>query len=156
VNEAYDKFIERLTYVNARFVDYQLGVFTDRGLIYLKYGPPDDKIVDVLPANRESASDAFEVVRDRFHTVNFSVSGGRAGYSTPSRDIIVDPRRVSAVGEGGNVAYPYELWIYLGSGDPIRERDQNMESDQGLRFIFVDREGWGRYKLESSSAMAPK
>jgi GWxTD domain-containing protein len=156
VNEAYEKFMERLAYVNARYTDYQLGIFTDRGLIYLKYGPPDEKIVDVIPLNRESMSDAMEKVRDRYHPVNFSNSGGRLGYSKPQRDIIVDPRRLGAVGEGGDTAYPYELWVYNQTGDPIRERDRNLEPDHGLRFIFVDREGYGRYKLESSSSMANK
>jgi GWxTD domain-containing protein len=156
VNEAYEKFMERLAYVNARFVDYQTGIFEDRGLIYLSYGPPDEKIVDVIPLNRETTSDAFEKVRDRFHPVNFSSTGGRLGYGKPQKDIIVDPRRLGAVGEGGETASPYELWIYDQSGDPIRKRDRNLEPDHGLRFIFVDREGYGRYKLESSSSMSNK
>lgn len=156
VNEAYEKFMERLAYVNAKYTDYQLGIFTDRGLIHLKYGPPDEKVVDVIPLNRESVSDALEKIRDKYHPVNFSNTGGRMGYATPSQDIIVDPRRLGAIGEGGNTAYPYELWIYDGTGDPILDRDRNLEPDEGLRFIFVDREGYGRYRLESSSSMSNK
>ncbi|MDH3217677.1 MAG: GWxTD domain-containing protein [Candidatus Krumholzibacteria bacterium] len=156
VNEAYEKFKERLAYVNAKYTDYQLGIFTDRGLIYLKYGPPDEKVVDVIPLNRESMSDALEKVRDRYHAVNFSNTGGRMGYAKPSRDIAVDPRRLGAVGEGGNTAFPYELWLYNNSGDPLIDRDKNLEPDQGLRFIFVDKDGYGRYKLESSSSMSNK
>ncbi len=156
VNEAYDKFMERLSYVNARYVDYQLGIFEDRGLVYLSYGPPDEKIVDVVPLNRESTSDALEKVRDRYHPVNFSNTGGRIGYAKPHRDIIIDPRRLSAVGEGGETASPYELWIYNQTGDPIRKRDKNLEANIGVRFLFVDREGYGRYKLESSSSMSNK
>jgi GWxTD domain-containing protein len=156
VNEAYEKFMERLTYVNARYVDYQLGIYEDRALIYLSYGAPDEKIIDVVPLNRESMSDAMEKVKDPYHPVNFSNTGGRLGYAKPQRDIIVDPRRLGAVGEGGETASPYELWVYDQSGDPIRKRDKNLEPDQGLRFMFVDREGYGRYKLESSSSMTNK
>lgn len=156
VNEAYEKYLERLAYVDARYTDYQLGVYSDRGLIYLKYGPPDEKIVEVMPLNRESMSDALQKVEDRFHAVNFSNTGGRLGYARPQQNIIVDPRRLGAVGEGGEVAYPYELWVYNQSGDPIRKRDRALEPDHGLRFIFIDREGYGRYRLESSSSMSNK
>jgi len=153
VNEAYEKYLERVAYIEAMYTDYQLGIFSDRGLIYLKYGPPDEKIVDVIPLNRESLSDALMKVEDRYHAVNFSNTGGRPGYATPQQNIVIDPRRLGAVGEGGDTASPYELWIYNQNGDPIRKRDESIEPDQGLRFIFVDREGYGRYRLESSSSM---
>ncbi|MFQ5511317.1 MAG: GWxTD domain-containing protein [Candidatus Krumholzibacteriia bacterium] len=156
VNEAYQEFQKRLSFVNAKFTDYQLGIFTDRGLIYLKFGPPDEVVMDVMPLNRESVSDALEKVGDKFHVVNFSNSGGRIDYARPSRNIIIDPRRLGSVGEGGDVAFPYELWVYNGGGDPILKRDRSMEPDIGLRFIFVDREGYGRYKLESSSSLTNK
>ena len=157
VNEAYEKFISRLDFVNAKYADYQLGFLTDRGIIYLKYGPPDESVVEVIPMNRETLSDAMEKVSDRFHSVNYSSTGGaRGNYARPSRDIVTDPRRIGAVGEGGNVASAYELWIYNGIGDPILKSDKSAEPDIGLRFIFIDREGYGRYKLESSSSMANK
>ncbi|MEE9270290.1 MAG: GWxTD domain-containing protein [Candidatus Krumholzibacteria bacterium] len=156
VNEAYEEFQERLEYVNARFTDYQLGIFTDRGLIYLKLGPPDEIIMDVMPLNRESVSDALEKVGDKFHVVNFSNTGGRIDYARPSRNIVIDPRRLGNVGEGGDVAYPYELWVYNGQGKPLLKRDVSLEQDIGQRFIFVDREGYGRYKLESSSSLSNK
>lgn len=156
VNEAYEVFLERLDFVNQRYSDYQLGIYTDRGLVYMRYGPPDETVVDVMPLNRETTSDALEKLRDRYHAVNFSNTGGRMGYAQPSRDIVIDPRRMGTVGEGGNTAYPFELWIYNGTGRPVLKRDMSIEQDLGLRFIFVDREGFGRYKLESSSSMTPK
>ena len=152
VNEARETYLERLAYVEARYADYQLGLYSDRGLVYLKYGAPDEKIVDVIPLNRETMSDAMQKIEDRFHAINFSNTGGRLGYATP-QSIIVDPRRLGAVGEGGETAFPFELWIYNDSGAPIRKRDRNLEQDHGIRFIFVDREGYGRYRLESSSSM---
>ncbi|MBW1803595.1 MAG: GWxTD domain-containing protein, partial [Deltaproteobacteria bacterium] len=42
VNEAYETFKARLAYVNAHYSDYTLGAHTDRGMIYMKYGKPDE------------------------------------------------------------------------------------------------------------------
>ena len=154
VNEAYETFLERLAYIDAKYNDSQPAIFSDRGLVYLKFGAPDEKIVDVMPLNRESVSDALQKVEDRYHPVNFSNTGGRLGYAKTHKNIIIDPRRLGAVGEGGETASPFELWIYNQSGEPIRKRDRNLEQDHGLRFIFIDREGYGRYRLESSSSMA--
>lgn len=109
-----------------------------------------------MPLNRESMSDALQKVDDRFHSVNFSNTGARQGYATPHRNTLVDPRRFGAVGEGGETGFPYELWVYNGHGRPIRERDRGKEQDVGIRFIFIDINGYGRYKLEASSSMANK
>jgi GWxTD domain-containing protein len=156
VNEAYEKFVERREYVNAMYSDYQTGIFSDRGLIYLKYGPPDELEVDVVPQNRESLSDALEKVDDKFHPIDYSNTGSRLRYARPGDNIFVDPKRLGMVGEQGDVGYPYELWTYNAGGDPILERDRALEQDIGLRFIFIDTEGYGRYKLESSSSMMSK
>ena len=156
VNEAYQKFLTRLEYVNATYTDYQTGVLSDRGLIYLRYGPPDELEVDVVPQNRESLSDALEKVDDKFHPINYSNTGARLRFARPGQNIFIDPRRLGMVGEQGNVGYPYELWTYNGGGDPILVRDQGLEVDVGMRFIFIDTEGYGRYKLESSSSMMDK
>lgn len=156
VNEAYEEFLERMEVVKVRYSDYQLGIFTDRGLTYLRYGAPDELIIDVIPRNRESLSDAVEKVRDKYHAVNFSTSGARQGYADRPGDAVYDPRHVGAIGEGGNVGYPYELWVYNGGGRPILERDRSLEQDVGMRFLFIDRDGYGRYKLESTSTMIGK
>jgi len=156
VNEAYQKFLERLSYVDALYSDYQTGIFSDRGLVYLKYGPPDEVEVDVVPQNRESLSDAMQKVDDKFHPIDYSNTGARLKFARPGDNIFVDPRRLGMVGEQGDVGYPYELWTYAGGGDPIMERDRVLEADIGLRFIFIDTEGYGRYKLEASSSMMNK
>ena len=156
VNESYEIFVERLNYVNAKYSDYQTGFYTDRGLIYLKYGPPDEFIQEVVPVNRGALSDAMEKVYDRFHTVDFSNSGGRQGYKRPARNIVVDPRRISQVGEGGEVAPAFELWVYNERGKPLLEKHMSLDAEIGMRFFFVDRDGYGRYMLESSSSMNQK
>jgi GWxTD domain-containing protein len=155
-NEAYQKFLTRLAYVKQRFSDYQTGTIRDRGLIYMRYGAPDDMEVDVVPENRESISDAMKKVDNKYYPISYSSKGTPLRYARPGGNLEVDPRRLSVIGEQGNVGYPYELWIYEAGGDPIRERDKAMEQDIGMRFIFIDTEGYGRYKLESSSIMLSK
>lgn len=155
VNEAYEEFLTRLAYVNRHYSDYQMGIFTDRGLIYMKYGKPDEMIVDVIPMNRETTADAIAKVMDRYHPVVYSSHGSRpTDYKQgTSSDVIMDKRRIGVVGEGGNTAYPYELWVYNDCGTPLLERDQVSTLEIGLRFIFIDREGYGSYKLEVSSSL---
>jgi GWxTD domain-containing protein len=156
VNEAYQKFLQRVEYVRAKYTDYQSGIFSDRGLVYLKYGAPDEMEVDVVPQNRESLSDAMQKVEDKFHPINYSNTGARLRFARPGDNIFVDPRHLGMVGEQGDVGFPYELWTYNSGGDPILERDRALETDIGMRFMFVDTEGYGRYKLESSSSMMSK
>lgn len=155
VNEAYEKFQARIAYVNMHYSDYQMGMFTDRGLIYMKYGKPDELVVDVIPMNRETTSDAIAKVMDRYHPIVYSTHGTRPDYfkQGTSTDVIMDKRRIGAIGEGGNTAYPYELWVYNDCGDPLLKRDASSTPEIGLRFIFIDREGYGSYKLEVSSSL---
>lgn len=155
VNEAREKFLVRLAYVYDRFGDAN-AVFSPRGSVYLKWGPPDDIIQDVVPSNRESLAEVVEIIENKFHGMNYSTHGVKLGSRSNARNRIVDPREISRVGEGGNVGYPFELWIYETAGDPILERDRVLEADMGVRLLFVDREGYGRYQLESSSSISAK
>jgi GWxTD domain-containing protein len=155
VNEAFEEFLARLAYVNSHYSDYQMGIFTDRGLIYMKYGKPDEIVVDVIPMNRETTADAIANVVDRFHPIVYSTHGTRPEVNKPTTamNMALDKRRVGVVGEGGNVAFPYELWVYNQRGNPILQRDKAAPPDLGLRFIFIDREGYGSYRLEVSSSI---
>ena len=99
---------------------------------------------------------SLEKVDDKFHPINYSNTGARLRFARPGQNIFIDPRRLGMVGEQGDVGYPYELWTYSGGGAPILVRDQVLEVDVGMRFIFIDTEGYGRYKLETSSSMMDK
>ncbi len=156
VNEAYEKFLDRLAYVNQSFTEtVREPIFTDRGQIYMKWGPPDEFIEDVIPVNRETISEAFAKVENKYHSVNYSTHGVKP-YLTPVLPTINDPRRMSQVGEGGNTAFPFELWIYSNAGDPILEGRRVFGPDIGMRYLFVDREGFGVYKLETSTKISDK
>jgi GWxTD domain-containing protein len=155
-NEAYDLFIERLDYVKAHYADESIAIYSPRGDIYLRYGPPDEIVQDVIPSNYETLAEAEKVVEDAYHPLNMSSSNQKI-YSVPKT-------RNSLAGEGSsarnrpedNTGAPYELWIYNGTGNPILERDRVPEREPTIRFLFIDRDGHGVYKLEKSSSISNK
>jgi GWxTD domain-containing protein len=156
INEAYEEFLNRLEYVNLAFAEHtKAAIFTDRGQIYMKWGPPDEFIEDVIPVNRETISEAFAVVEEKYHAFNYSTHGVKR-YTNSIRPPVIDHRRMSQVGEGGNTAFPFELWIYNDAGDPILKRHREQDPDIGMRYLFVDREGYGVYRLETSSKISDK
>ncbi len=153
-NEAYREFLTRLAYINDRYVEGNTpAIFTPRGELYMRFGAPDELVEDVIPVNREVMSEAMDKVGDRFHAINYSSTGNKLYNSGTTRDALLDSRGVARPGEGGNVGYPYELWVYHGAGKPILNRDEVMNRDIGARYFFVDREGYGRYQLETTSTL---
>ena len=155
VNEAYEEFLRRLAYVNDRFSGYEEAIHSARGQVYMRWGPPDDLVQDIVPVNRETLSEAVELVENKFHAMNYSTHGVKP-YHTATSNRISDTRGVGTIDEDGNTGYPYELWIYNGSGKPILTRDRVMNPQIGMRYLFIDREGYGRYTLESTSAFSAK
>jgi GWxTD domain-containing protein len=156
-NEAYDLFCERLDFVKAHYADEKIpAVYSARAEIYLKYGPPDEVVEDVIPTNYETLAEAEQVVEDAYHPINMSSSNQKI-YSVPKT-------RNSLAGEGSSARYrqedntgaPYELWIYNGGGNPILARDKVAEVEPTTRFLFVDRDGHGVYTLEKSSSISNK
>lgn len=156
VNEAYEEFLDRLAYVNQTFAEgVREAIFTDRGQIFMKWGPPDEFVEDVIPVNRETISEAFAKVEDKYHPVNYSTHGVKP-YLNAALPDINDPRRMSQIGEGGNTAFPFQLWIYNDAGKPILKRHREYDPEIGMRYLFVDREGYGVYKLETSTKISDK
>ena len=155
-NEAYDIFVERLDYVKAHYADEYSVIFSPRAEIYMRYGPPDEIDQDVIPSNFETLAEAEQVVENAYHPLNMSSSGQKI-YAVPKT-------RNSLAGEGSSARYrqedntgaPYELWIYNGDGHPILERDHIAEREPTTRYLFVDRDGHGVYKLEKSSSISNK
>ena len=54
------------------------------------------------------------------------------------------------IGQANEVA-GYELWVYTGGGQGLFPEDRAMTFDTGLRLLFVDLQGYGRYRLRKSS-----
>jgi GWxTD domain-containing protein len=156
LNEAYEIFMSRLAFVNQHYGDFGPAVFDPRGQLYMRLGAPDEVIQDVIPLNRESVGEAIKLIEDRFHAMSLSTHGVKLHNRETTRNEVIDPRELSTERAGDNVAYPFELWVYQGTGEPILERDHVPEMEIGMRYLFIDREGYGRYKLESSSSISTK
>ncbi len=157
VNEAYEEFLARLDYVRRNYVEDSREAFSPRAEIYLRYGEPDEIVEDVIPVNRDALIEAIALVEDPYHAINASTHGMKpssGGRQTGNH--IVDPRNLSGKRQGDNASYAFELWIYTERGEPILERDRLRTMEPGMRFLFVDREGYGRYHLESSSNITDK
>ncbi len=155
-NEAYDTFVERMDYINAHFGDRGAAITSPRGDIYLRYGPPDELIQDVIPLNYETLLEAEAMVEDPYHPMNFSSVGSKQ-YTLPTiRNTLSGGSPNARNRPEDNTGVPYELWIYVAGGDPMLKRDQVQEQDIGMRFLFVDRDGHGSYVLERSSTVSDK
>lgn len=124
------------------------GAISDRGRIYIKYGPPDDvqsfySDYEFIRDKRDMEGGTNPVLTDPFARV-----GIKAGQdATESEDDVLSDQR------GGTTVHgkPYETWAYDGPGDPVRRLADRMASSAGMRFMFVDERGIGDYKMIYSS-----
>ena len=70
---------------------------------------------------------------------------------TTAWDRAVRQQERSRVIGPANEVVSYELWLYSGSGSPLTAEDRSLTIDGGLRVLFVDLEGYGRFRLRKSS-----
>jgi GWxTD domain-containing protein len=156
-NEAYDVFIERLAFVDAHYRELGPAIYTDRGGVYVRFGPPDETVQDVIPLNYDSLAEAEAVVENPYHPLNLGSSNSKI-YKTPKtrNSFASDGRESARYRSEDNTVVPYELWIYHAGGEPLLARDRVNEMDIGMRYLFVDRDGHGAYKLERSSSISTK
>ena len=148
VNETYDEFVQRLHYADANYGIYQRGALSDRGQIYIRFGQPDAVEQQALPFNREDVSEAMEQLEDKYKVITHSTDTD--GITAPQARIIMEGKSSPFRGDGFD-AGSYELWIYNLKGDPLFERDKLMTIKTGLRFLFVDMDGVGEYKMVGTS-----
>jgi GWxTD domain-containing protein len=156
-NEAYDLFCERLDFVKAHYGDEKtVAIYSARAEIYLKYGPPDEIVEDVIPNNYDTLAEAEQVIENPYHPLNMSSSGQKI-YSIPkTRNSFVGEPSSARNRKEDNTGAPYELWIYNGAGHPILARDRVTELEPTTRYLFIDRDGHGIYTLEKSSSISNK
>ena len=155
-NEAYDLFCERLDFVKAHYADQKIAVYSARAEIYLKYGPPDEIVEDVIPTNYETLAEAEQVVEDAYHPLNMSSSNQKIYAVRKTTNSLAGQGSSARYRPEDNTGAPYELWIYNGGGNPILARDRVPEVEPTTRFLFVDRDGHGVYTLEKSSSISNK
>jgi GWxTD domain-containing protein len=127
-NEMREEFNRRVAYANARFTVFQSGMFTDRGRVYIRYGEPDETKVERIPVNDKTLGYALgntipEQARDRLTNIESGVADSR----------------------------PYEIWTYDDRGSEIGTHYGTNDLTNGMKFVFVDDQGYGEYVLRYSS-----
>jgi GWxTD domain-containing protein len=142
-NEAMIEHYRRVAYADAHFGTAGVrGAVTDRGRIYIKYGPADD--VQSFYSDYEFVRDKQEIEGESVPTDPFARVGLKA--SQQSDEASSDQR-------GGSTVHgkPYETWAYDGPGNPVRRLSERVPTSAGLRFMFADDRGIGDYRLIYSS-----
>ena len=127
-NELKRDFNARVAYANTHYSVFERGMLTDRGRIWIQFGEPDDIKIERLP------------VSDK--TLGYVVDGQ---IPKTSKDILTKP------GQGVVDARPFEIWTYNLRGHEMVPRHRMNEISAGIKFVFVDEQGYGDYTLRYSS-----
>lgn len=161
-NELYERFLARVAYTARFYGEAQRpGPITDRGKIYIRYGAPSEVEVNVMPASDYDLETAIGQVHDAFaidvqgwnarETIN---EGGALKFAQPDNGMVdaeeVQDLRRNSMRIGREASF--ELWRYEGQGEPLFEDTMMWSEDIDLRFLFVDRNGIGNYRLDYSNA----
>jgi GWxTD domain-containing protein len=124
-NEVKEEFERRIAYANAHFGETEKGIFTDRGRIYVRYGEPDDRTVEVMPVGTSTLD---WVIEDEVEAGSMDAEMMRKGGSGDER--------------------AYEIWYYnLRGHELFPSLIRTPKRQVGLKFIFVDENGYGNFVL---------
>ena len=134
-NEERERFYERVFYVNQHYdmPGIEKGMFTDRGRIYIRFGPPDDIRREVMPTHGLQVDDiAKEITESR----GFEFAAPLKGRGNIGADM-----------------RSFEVWTYDRLLSPTTEEARDVGPSAPLRrvFIFVDEEGYGNFLLRYSN-----
>jgi GWxTD domain-containing protein len=132
-NEERDKFYERVRYANANYgiQGVTLGMLSDRGRIYIRFGEPDDIRQQVIPTGAASVQAIAKEIA--------YVDDDPAAIQLKKKTIGADER-------------PFEVWTYNRAWDSAQERlKTGSQRRLERKFVFVDEEGYGNYTLKYSS-----
>ena len=125
------------------------GALTARGQLYIKLGPPDEIISESVPFNRTDMNEALGKLEDKYKVIIHSPYKGVGTDYAMMRETtagISRPFRGGGMDTGG-----YELWMYTLRGDPLLQKDRIMLGTAGMRYLFVDKDGYGNYVLVGTS-----
>jgi GWxTD domain-containing protein len=148
--EAFDRFASRVRYADAHFGSFERGALTDRGFTYIQFGPPDEIIVKPLPQGRDDLYEGIEKVATEYKIIADGITTTKS--MKDQRPMIISPdKRRATRGTVGNDVGSFEIWNYSFKGDPLLPEDKGMTTRQGLRFLFLDKDGIGDYRLIGSS-----
>jgi GWxTD domain-containing protein len=150
-NEALEEHYRRVRYADRNFGgSTQRGALSDRGRLYIKYGPPDDiqsqySDFEFVQGTRHIEGGETPVPTDPFSRVGLKTgSDGSSSWDQTgsSGDVYSDQRGGSMVHGKG-----YEIWSYDGAGNPVRRLSKRVATSARMQFILVDERGFGDYKL---------
>lgn len=151
VNETYEKFVARVRYADAHFGLFERGALSDRGYIYIRLGQPDELIRKPVPKDRGDLYEGIEKIQDEYKIINDGFTN-RPSALNAVRPPLYSPEKKRALrGMVGSDTGSFEIWNYNFKGDPLLADDKGMTVHQGMRFLFVDKDGFGDYRLIGTS-----
>jgi GWxTD domain-containing protein len=128
-NELEQRFLERVRYAEQNFRGQRPGVLSDRGLVYIRFGPPDELREQLNPQDEELLWVALPQ----------ELADDGVGATDPKAPL--SRRRT----RWDNSAY--QIWDYVIRGEPLLPEYVNPGMKVGLKFIFVDEMGTGDFTL---------
>ncbi|GJM43312.1 MAG: hypothetical protein DHS20C21_01540 [Gemmatimonadota bacterium] len=151
-NELRETFRERIRTADHQFASaLRRGILTDRGRVWVRYGPPDD--VDyqysasgfgpgdgsVRVSEPGERADLGSRPSASFQSAEEFREGDVSGLATQRGGATIKSKQV-------------ESWTYDGRGSPLRKDRQDLSqvSHRGLSFLFADQMGNGDYQLIGS------
>jgi len=147
-NEVYALFRARAVYVNHYLGGYDdHGAREPRGRVYMLLGEPDSILENPLPSNDTDLRDARVQVFERYANErpgSTSKNQIPLPYSFTATQQIKKKVNAAETGE-------YQLWRYDDGGHQLFKNSYSGQGS-GLRFLFVDKFGEGRYVLETTTA----
>jgi len=151
-NELYERFLRRVDHAERFFSEQGTpGALSARGRVYIRFGPPAQKQIEVLPNDSRDLQEAVVKVHD---PTQVDRAGWMAKTAIPLNSGGIEARQdLRRIAPGSAITQAaFELWIYDGVGDPLFA-DQAAGWTEGvdLRFLFVDALGTGVYRLETSN-----
>ncbi len=150
-NEALEEHYRRVGFADRSYGgSTQRGALSDRGRLYVKYGPPDDieshySDFEFVQGTRHMEGGGSPVPTDPFSRVGLKAGTGGSGSwdrSGSAAEAHSDQRGGSTVHGKG-----YEIWSYDGAGHPIRRLSKRTATSARMQFILVDERGFGDYRL---------
>jgi GWxTD domain-containing protein len=127
-NERRTEFYRRVAYAQRNFSVIGLGMYSDRGRVYIRYGEPDEIKIDRVPTGTNTL-----------------------GYSLGNEIPPSSKSRITDNSAGTTDMRAYEIWTYDHRGQELVPRYGVSEIASGLKFVFVDDQGYGDYRLSYSS-----
>jgi GWxTD domain-containing protein len=149
-NEALQEFQRRVQYADREYSGtIGRGMLTDRGRVYVRYGPPDE-VSYQFSSSSFGENENVERVSDPAERVGLS-NRPNASYLDPDEYREGDVSDLSTQRGGANIkSKELEVWEYDGPGHSLYGRAAGKDTHRGLKFIFADEMGNGEYELIGS------